>query len=225
MIEINNEWQPILNKLSQTESYKSLKNFLIEEFSTQVIYPPMDSIWTAFELTDYSDVKVVILGQDPYHGPNQAHGLSFSVKKGVTIPPSLRNIYKELEADLGYPPVNHGNLTKWAKEGILLLNTVLTVRASQPNSHKNKGWEPFTDSVIASLNNSDHPIVFILWGKHAQAKKELINLEKHYIIESSHPSPFSANQSFLGSRPFSRTNELLIESGQRPVDWQLKDIS
>lgn len=222
MIEINNGWQPILNEISQSESFKALSDYLSQEFATETIYPNRDSIWTAFELTDYSKVKVVILGQDPYHGPDQAHGLSFSVEKGVKIPPSLRNIYKELESDLGYPAVNHGNLSKWAEEGVLLLNTVLTVRAGQANSHKNIGWESFTDSVIESLNHSSHPIVFILWGKHAQAKKDLINLDKHLVIESSHPSPFSANRSFFGSRPFSRTNQLLIESGQRPIDWQLQ---
>lgn len=224
MIEINNGWQPILEEISQTDSFKALNDFLKQEYASQTIYPKANAIWTAFELTDYSKVKVVILGQDPYHGPSQAHGLSFSVQEGVNIPPSLRNIYKELEADLGYPAVKHGHLIKWAKEGVLLLNIVLTVRAGQPNSHKNKGWEAFTDSVILSLNQAKRPIVFILWGNHAQSKKELIDLEKHFVIESSHPSPFSARRTFFGSRPFSRTNQLLIKSGQSPIDWQLDDI-
>lgn len=224
MIEINNGWQAILEELSHVESYQVLKDFLIQEYSTQTVYPPMESIWTAFEWTDFSNVKVVILGQDPYHGPNQAHGLSFSVKAGEKIPPSLKNIYKELESDLGYPAVNHGYLKKWADEGVLLLNTVLTVRGGQANSHKNVGWEDFTNGVIQSLNNSTHPIVFILWGRHAQAKKELIDLKKHFVIESSHPSPFSARKSFFGSKPFSRANQLLEKSGQSPIDWELADI-
>lgn len=224
MIETNNGWQPILTDLSKSESYQELRQFLIEEYAHYTIYPPMNDIWTAFEWTDYEDVKVVILGQDPYHDENQAHGLSFSVREGIAIPPSLRNIYKELEADLGYPPVNHGYLKKWAQEGVLLLNTVLTVRAHEANSHKKKGWEQLTDSVIKALNESSHPIVFILWGRHAQAKKDFIDLNKHFVIESSHPSPLSARHSFFGSRPFSKANQLLVESGQSPIDWSLENI-
>lgn len=223
MIKINNDWQDILEQASQKESYKKLKSFLKSEYSNYQVYPKMEDIWTAFEWTAYSKVKVVILGQDPYHGPNQAHGLSFSVQAGERIPPSLQNIYKELEADLGFPAVKHGYLEYWAKQGVLLLNTVLTVRARQANSHKGMGWEALTDEVIASLNLLDHPVVFILWGKQAQAKKELIDLSKHYIIESSHPSPFSARYSFFGSKPFSRANRFLVDSGQSPIDWQLPD--
>lgn len=224
MIKIQNDWQPIIEEATNTESYQSLKRFLIDEYEEHIVYPPIEEIWTAFEWTPYKDVKVVIIGQDPYHGPNQAHGLSFSVKKTVKIPPSLRNIYKELENDLKYPPVNHGYLKKWAKQGVLMLNTVLTVRAHTPNSHKNKGWEKVTNHAIEALNDLDHAVVFLLWGRHAQQKKDLINTNKHFIIESSHPSPFSARHSFFGSKPFSKVNALLEADGQTPIDWKLDNI-
>ncbi|MGO4941511.1 uracil-DNA glycosylase [Ruoffia tabacinasalis] len=224
MIKIQNDWQPIIEEATNTESYQSLKRFLIDEYEEHIVYPPIEEIWTAFEWTPYKDVKVVIIGQDPYHGPNQAHGLSFSVKETVKIPPSLRNIYKELENDLKYPPVNHGYLKKWAKQGVLMLNTVLTVRAHTPNSHKNKGWEKVTNHAIEALNDLDHAVVFLLWGKHAQQKKDLINTNKHFIIESSHPSPFSARHSFFGSKPFSKVNALLEADGQTPIDWKLDNI-
>lgn len=223
MIKVNNDWQEILQQASQADSYLSLKEFLIEEYNNQIIYPQLDLLWTAFEWTDYSEVKVVILGQDPYHGPNQAHGLSFSVQPGVKIPPSLRNIYKELESDLGYPPAKHGYLKDWAKQGVFLLNTVLTVRAHQANSHRSKGWEDFTDYIISSLNNLDHAVVFILWGRQAQTKKNLIDLTKHFVIESSHPSPLSARHSFFGSKPFSKTNQLLKSIGQKEINWELSE--
>ncbi|TLQ49526.1 uracil-DNA glycosylase [Ruoffia tabacinasalis] len=224
MIKIQNDWQPIIEEATNTESYQSLKRFLIDEYEEHIVYPPIEEIWTAFEWTPYKDVKVVIIGQDPYHGPNQAHGLSFSVKETVKIPPSLRNIYKELENDLKYPPVNHGYLKKWAKQGVLMLNTVLTVRAHTPNSHKNKGWEKVTNHAIEALNDLDHAVVFLLWGRHAQQKKDLINTNKHFIIESSHPSPFSARYSFFGSKPFSKVNALLEADGQTPIDWKLDNI-
>lgn len=224
MIKIQNDWQPIIEEATNTESYQSLKQFLIDEYEEHIVYPPIEEIWTAFEWTPYKDVKVVIIGQDPYHGPNQAHGLSFSVKETVKIPPSLRNIYKELENDLKYPPVNHGYLKKWAKQGVLMLNTVLTVRAHTPNSHKNKGWEKVTNHAIEALNDLDHAVVFLLWGRHAQQKKDLINTNKHFIIESSHPSPFSARHSFFGSKPFSKVNALLEADGQTPIDWKLDNI-
>ncbi len=224
MIKIQNDWQPIIEEATNTESYQSLKRFLIDEYEEHIVYPPIEEIWTAFEWTPFKDVKVVIIGQDPYHGPNQAHGLSFSVKETVKIPPSLRNIYKELENDLKYPPVNHGYLKKWAKQGVLMLNTVLTVRAHTPNSHKNKGWEKVTNHAIEALNDLDHAVVFLLWGRHAQQKKDLINTNKHFIIESSHPSPFSARHSFFGSKPFSKVNALLEADGQTPIDWKLDNI-
>ncbi|MFL2131128.1 MAG: uracil-DNA glycosylase [Ruoffia tabacinasalis] len=224
MIKIQNDWQPIIEEATNTESYQSLKRFLIDEYEEHIVYPPIEEIWTAFEWTPYKDVKVVIIGQDPYHGPNQAHGLSFSVKETVKIPPSLRNIYKELENDLNYPPVNHGYLKKWAKQGVLMLNTVLTVRAHTPNSHKNIGWEEVTNHAIEALNDLDHAVVFLLWGRHAQQKKDLINTNKHFIIESSHPSPFSARHSFFGSKPFSKVNALLKADGQTPIDWKLDNI-
>lgn len=224
MIKIQNDWQPIIEEATNTESYQSLKRFLIDEYEEHIVYPPIEEIWTAFEWTPYKDVKVVIIGQDPYHGPNQAHGLSFSVKETVKIPPSLRNIYKELENDLKYPPVNHGYLKKWAKQGVLMLNTVLTVRAHTPNSHKNKGWEKVTNHAIEALNDLDHAVVFLLWGRHAQQKKDLINTNKHFIIESSHPSPFSARHSFFGSKPFSKVNALLEADGQTSIDWKLDNI-
>ena len=224
MIKIQNDWQPIIEEATNTESYQSLKRFLIDESQEHIVYPTIEEIRTAFEWTPYKDVKVVIIGQDPYHGPNQAHGLSFSVKETVKIPPSLRNIYKYLENDLKYPPVNHGYLKKWAKQGVLMLNTVLTVRAHTPNSHKNKGWEKVTNHAIEALNDLDHAVVFLLWGRHAQQKKDLINTNKHSIIESSHPSPFSARHSFFGSKPFSKVNALLEADGQTPIDWKLDNI-
>lgn len=224
MIKVNNAWQSIIEEIAHTHTYQDLQRFLTEEYAEHVVYPPKEDIWTAFEWTPYNDVKVVIIGQDPYHGQGQAHGLSFSVKEHVKIPPSLRNIYKELENDLNYPPVNHGFLKKWAEQGVLMLNTVMTVRAHTPNSHKNKGWEQVTDHAILALNNLNHPVIFLLWGRHAQQKKELIDTNKHYIIESSHPSPFSARHSFFGSKPFSQVNATLESNGQTPIDWKLENL-
>ncbi|MDN6195560.1 MAG: uracil-DNA glycosylase [Atopostipes suicloacalis] len=205
------------------ESYKELKKFLKKEYSEQIVYPPKEDIWTAFKWTSYEDVKVVILGQDPYHGEGQAHGLSFSVKKDKKIPPSLRNIFKELADDLNVTPASHGYLKKWAEQGVFLLNTVLTVRAGEAGSHRGKGWEELTDSVIRSLNRKENSIIFILWGAEAKKKRKLINEEKHFIVESVHPSPLSAYRGFFKSKPFSKTNKLLIQSGQKEIHWQLDD--
>ncbi|MEY8291917.1 uracil-DNA glycosylase [Carnobacteriaceae bacterium 52-44] len=222
-IPIRNNWQPIIEEAASTPTYQKLREFLKEEYSTYTIFPTMENIWTAFQWTDYEDVKVVILGQDPYHGEGQAHGLSFSVQPQVKIPPSLRNIYKELEDDLGISPVNHGYLKSWAEQGVFLLNAVLTVRSGEANSHRGKGWEELTDFAIASLNEREEPIVFILWGASARKKQALIDTDKHYVITSAHPSPLSAHRGFLGSKPFSKTNELLEASGQEPIDWQLPE--
>lgn len=219
-----NDWQELLEDEMKKDYYQRMRRFLIEEYRTKTIYPDMYDIFNALHLTPYKDVKVVILGQDPYHGPNQAHGLSFSVKPGVKIPPSLKNIYKELQDDLGCYIPNHGSLTKWAKEGVLLLNTSLTVRARQPNSHSNIGWEIFTDHIIELLNERKDPIVFILWGNNAIRKKALITNPWHYIITSPHPSPFSANRGFFGSKPFSKTNKFLESIGKKPIDWQIENI-
>ena len=220
-IPVRNHWKPILDEASSTETYQKLRSFLKEEYANHTVFPKMDDIWTAFEWTDFKDVKVVILGQDPYHGKGQAHGLSFSVQPGIKIPPSLQNIYKELEEDLNIPPVNHGYLKAWAKQGVFLLNAVLTVREGQAHSHRNKGWEELTDFAIISLNQREEPIVFILWGAAARKKRALIDENKHHVLTSVHPSPLSAYRGFFGSKPFSKTNELLVESGQEPIDWAL----
>lgn len=219
-----NDWQELLEGEMEKDYYQNLRKFLIKEYSTQTIYPDMYHIFNALHYTSYKDVKVVIFGQDPYHGPNQACGFSFSVQKGVAIPPSLRNIYKELNSDLGYKIPNHGSLEKWAKEGVLLLNAVLTVRRGEPNSHQGRGWEIFTNKIIELLNERKEPIVFILWGKKAQEKEALITNDRHLIIKSSHPSPFSAHRGFLGSKPFSKTNEFLIANKMEPIDWEIEDI-
>lgn len=224
MHTVTNDWEPILDHITATETAKKLRDFLEEEYQEHIIYPSREDIWNAFQWTPYSKVKVVILGQDPYHGEGQAHGLSFSVRPGVKVPPSLKNIYKELESDLDFKAPNHGYLKEWAKSGVLLMNTVMTVRAGQAHSHKNKGWEIITDAIIESLNAQDHPIVFLLWGKASEEKRVLIDEGKHVVLSASHPSPFSARLSFLGSKHFSRTNELLIQSNQDPIDWQLSEI-
>ena len=221
---LKNYWNELLNEEFSKEYYLNLRDFLINEYKTKTIYPDMHNIFNALHYTAYKDVKVVILGQDPYHGPNQSHGLSFSVKPGVKTPPSLVNIYKELHSDVGCYIPNNGYLEKWAHEGILLLNTVLTVRSGEPNSHKNKGWEKFTDKIISLINEKDDPVVFILWGKNAQSKTKLITNSKHYIIESVHPSPLSASRGFFGSKPFSKTNEFLKSIGKTEVDWQIENI-
>lgn len=220
-IPVENDWAPILKEASETTSYQQLREFLKKEYETETIYPEKENIWQAFEWTPYSKVKAVILGQDPYIRENQALGLSFSVKPGVKVPPSLKNIYKELESDLGYPPVDHGYLKSWAEEGVLLLNTVLTVREGLSHSHKGKGWEALTDFVIQKLNEREEPIVFILWGNPSIKKRTLIDETKHIVLTSPHPSPLSARRGFFGTKPFSKTNEALIQSGQEPINWKL----
>lgn len=217
---IHNSWQQVLEKEFTKPYYLQLRKFLKNEYQTKTIYPDMYRIFSALELTPYEEVKVVILGQDPYHGPNQAHGLAFSVESGK-IPPSLQNIYKEMNSDLGILPANHGNLTHWAKQGVLLLNTVLTVRAGEANSHQGQGWEQFTDSIIQALNERKQPVVFILWGRPAQQKSKMIDKKKHIIIASAHPSPLSAYRGFFDSHPFSKTNAALAALGEKPIDWQL----
>jgi len=221
---LKNDWHSLLEGEFKKDYYIELRKFLINEYKTKTIYPDMYDIFNALHYTKYEDVKVVILGQDPYHGPNQAHGLSFSVNPGVPAPPSLVNIFKELNDDLGCYIPNNGYLKKWTEQGILLLNTVLTVRAGQANSHKNMGWEYFTDKVISLLNSREEPIVFILWGKNAQSKQTIINNPNHCIIKSVHPSPLSAYRGFFGSKPFSKANQFLISIGKEPIDWQIENI-
>lgn len=219
-----NGWNDLLKDELEKDYYKKLREFLINEYNTRVIYPDAYDIYNALHYTDYKDVKAVILGQDPYHGPNQAHGLSFSVKEGVRIPPSLLNMYKELKNDLGCYIPNNGYLEKWARQGILLLNTSLTVRQGEANSHRKVGWEKFTDRIIELLNEREDPIVFILWGNNAKSKEILITNKNHFIIKSVHPSPLSASRGFFGSKPFSKTNEFLKSIGKEPIDWQIENI-
>lgn len=221
---LRNDWNDYLASEFEKDYYKKLRNFLISEYKSKVIYPNMYDIFNALHFTSYEDTKVVILGQDPYHGPNQAHGLSFSVNTGVKTPPSLVNIYKELHSDLNCYIPNNGYLKKWTDQGVLLLNTVLTVRAGEANSHKNRGWEEFTTKVIKTLNEKDKPIVFILWGNNAISKENLITNPKHLIIKSVHPSPLSASRGFFGSKPFSKTNEFLLSTNQKAIDWQIENI-
>ena len=219
---ITGEWERALKPEFAKPYYAKLYKTVLTEYRTREIYPPSGDIFNAFSFTPLENVRAVILGQDPYHGPGQANGLCFSVHKGIRIPPSLVNIYKELNADLGCPIPDHGDLTKWAKEGVLLLNTVLTVRAHEANSHRNIGWEEFTDAAIRVLAEQDRPMVFILWGTPARRKKALIHNPKHLIVESPHPSPLSASGGFFGSRPFSRTNDYLVSCGLRPIDWMIE---
>lgn len=222
--KFNNDWDNLLKEEFEKEYYLNLRKFLIEEYRTKKIYPNMYDIFNALKFTPYKNVKVVILGQDPYHGPNQAHGFSFSVKPGVKTPPSLRNMFKELNSDLGCFIPNNGYLESWAKQGVLLLNTVLTVRDGEANSHKGKGWEIFTDEIIKLLNKREEPIVFILWGRNAISKENLISNKYHKIIKSVHPSPLSATRGFFGSKPFSKTNDFLVSIGESPIDWQIPNI-
>ncbi|MBO0588781.1 uracil-DNA glycosylase [Sporosarcina sp. E16_8] len=214
-----NDWDEVLNDEFEKPYYSKLREFLKREYEEETIYPQLDDLWTAFKLTPFNEVKVVVLGQDPYHGPGQAHGLSFSVKPGVKIPPSLRNMFKELTSDIDCPLPGGGTLTGWAEQGVLMLNTVLTVRDGQAHSHRKQGWETFTDEVIRLLSNRDEPIVFVLWGRHAQEKKKLIDLSRHAIIESVHPSPLSASRGFIGSRPYSKTNKILELWEETQIDW------
>lgn len=222
-ITFNNDWNTTIQQEFIKDYYKQLRQFLISEYKTRPIYPNMHDIFNAFHFTSYSDTKVCILGQDPYHGPGQAHGLSFSVKPDVAIPPSLRNIYQELQDDLGCPIPNHGYLKHWTDEGILLLNAVLTVRAGQAASHRGQGWEQFTDHIIEQLNQREDPVVFILWGAFAQSKIPMITGKQHCIIRSPHPSPLSAHRGFFGNRPFSQTNDFLTRIGKEPIDWEIPE--
>ena len=221
---IQNDWLEPLAPEFKKPYYAKLYKTIREEYSTRQIFPPADEIFTAFEMTPLSDVKVVIIGQDPYHGDGQAHGLCFSVKPDVETPPSLVNMYNELNSDLGCYIPNNGYLTKWAKQGVLMLNTVLTVRAHQANSHRGIGWEEFTDAAIRILNEQDRPIVYLLWGKPAQMKKNMLNNPKHLILEAPHPSPLSAYRGFFGCQHFSKTNTFLTENGLEPIDWQIENI-
>lgn len=222
MVNFGNDWDEVMAGEFDKPYYKQLREFLKEEYFSREIYPDMNNIFNAMKHTSYSGAKAVIIGQDPYHEPGQAHGLCFSVQKGCPIPPSLQNIYKEIEADLGIPPAPHGQLTKWADSGVLMLNTVLTVRRGQANSHKGKGWETFTDDVIIKLNERELPLVFLLWGGNAKAKKRLITNPAHFILEAAHPSPLSAYNGFFGCRHFSKCNEFLQSRGIEPVDWKIE---
>ena len=221
MAAISNDWAEKLNAEYKKPYYRELFQFVKEEYSKVVVYPPSEDIFNAMHLTPLSKVKCVILGQDPYHEPGQAHGLCFSVKPDIKIPPSLENIYKELHDDIGFEIPNHGYLEEWAKQGVLLLNTVLTVQAHRAFSHRGKGWEQFTDAIIRTVNEIDRPVVFLLWGKPAQEKKVLLNNPKHLILEAPHPSPLSAYRGFFGCRHFSKANEFLVRNGETPVDWTL----
>lgn len=220
-MQVTNDWQPIIAREIEKSYFKELQQFLDEEYQKETIYPKREQILAALDLTSFYEVKIVLLGQDPYHGKSQAHGLSFSVQPGVKLPPSLRNMLKEMHDEFGYDLPDNGDLTSWAKQGVLLLNTVLTVREGQAGSHQKKGWETFTDALIAALSEREQPIVFLLWGSHAQKKRALID-EHHIILEAPHPSPLSAHRGFFGSKPFSKANEALEALGQTPIDWRLQ---
>jgi len=220
-IKLEPSWLAVLQSEFDKEYMKTLKQFLVTEQQQHTVYPPNGEIFSAFTHTPFDKVRVVILGQDPYHGPGEAHGLSFSVKKGIRVPPSLRNIYKELQSDVGITPPQHGHLIEWAQRGVLLLNTVLTVRHKSANSHQKKGWEQFTDQAIRELNARRKNIVFILWGAKAKAKKVLIDTSNHHVIESGHPSPLAVRHGFFGSKPFSKTNTFFASIEEPPIDWSL----
>lgn len=222
MVKLNNSWDGLLAEEFKKPYYLKLREFLKEEYKSHTVYPPMNDLFNALRYADYDDVKVVIMGQDPYHGEGQAHGLSFSVRKGVALPPSLKNIYKEIKDDLGIEPSKNGELTSWARQGVLLLNSVLTVRASLANSHRGKGWENLTDRVIELLNQREKPIVFMLWGANARQKKRLVTNPRHLVLEAAHPSPLSAFNGFFGCRHFSAANRFLEQNGQPPIDWSVE---
>lgn len=224
MVNIGNDWDEILKEEFQKDYYLKLRQFLKQEYSSHIIHPNMYDIFNALKWTSYADTKVVVLGQDPYHGQNQAHGLAFSVQKGVPIPPSLLNIYKELREELELYIPNNGYLEKWARQGVLLLNASLTVRDGAANSHRGKGWEIFTNEVVAKLNEREDPVIFLLWGSNAKEKMSLITNPIHKILTSAHPSPLSASRGFFGCGHFKRTNELLEEMGKEPIDWQIENI-
>lgn len=221
MIDLGNDWTQILKDEFEKPYYILLREFLRAEYAKYTVYPKMENIFNALRYTSFADTKVVIIGQDPYHGEGQAHGLCFSVQKGIDPPPSLKNMFKELESDIGFKIPNHGELTNWAKQGVLMLNNVLTVREHTPNSHKGKGWEKFTDRVISELNNKETPVVFLLWGANAKTKAQLITNPIHKKLEAPHPSPLSAYSGFFGCKHFSKANEILKNSGLAPIEWQL----
>ena len=221
MVNIGNDWDEILKDEFEKEYYKKMRKFLINEYKTKIIYPKPEEIFTAFKLTSYKDCKIILLGQDPYHGENQAHGLAFSVKEGIKLPPSLRNMYKEINNEYGYEMSKNGHLVPWAKQGILLLNTALTVIAENANSHSKIGWEIFTDNIIEILNKREESLIFILWGSNARSKKRLIDTKKHYILEGVHPSQLSANRGFFGCGHFKKANEILKELGKKEIDWRI----
>lgn len=225
MVNIGNSWDNILAEEFKSDYYLKLREFLKREYAQQTIYPNMYDIFNALKYTAYDDVKVVIIGQDPYHGEGQAHGLCFSVKRGIMPPPSLQNIFKELQNDVGFRMPDNGELTDWTKQGVLLLNAVLTVRAGQANSHRGMGWEKLTDAVISKLNEREKPIVFMLWGRNAKEKQKLITNKNHLVLTAAHPSPLSAYNGFFGCRHFSRANEFLTQTGQEPIDWSISDKS
>ena len=220
---MSTDWNPLLRAEFDKPYWKELQGYVQFERANHEVYPPHDEVFAALHTTPYVDTKVMILGQDPYHGPDQAHGMCFSVRRGVRVPPSLQNIYKELETDLGIVAPEHGNLEAWAAQGVLLLNATLTVRAHAAGSHQNRGWEIFTDEVIRTVSNKPDPVVFLLWGAYARKKKALINTDRHVVIESPHPSPLSAHRGFFGSKPFSAANAALEAVGRSPIDWQLPD--
>ncbi|MBR3888804.1 MAG: uracil-DNA glycosylase [Clostridia bacterium] len=224
MVHIGNRWDEILKSEFESEYYKNIRTFLKQEYSNHIIYPDMNDIFNSLKYADYDKIKVVIIGQDPYHEEGQAHGLSFSVKPGIAIPPSLQNIYKELQSDLGCYIPNNGYLEKWAKQGVLLLNNVLTVRAHQANSHKTCGWETFTDSIIKALNEREKPVIFLIWGSCAKQKETYITNKNHYILKAPHPSPLSAYRGFFGCKHFSKANEILIANNEEPIDWQINNL-
>lgn len=223
MVNLGNSWDEILAEEFKKEYYLKLRSFLKQEYGSFTVYPDMNNIFNSLKYADYNSIKAVIIGQDPYHEPNQAHGLAFSVMKGNPLPPSLKNIYKEIEEDLGIAPPSHGELTYWAKQGVLLLNNALTVRRGQANSHRGKGWEQFTDAVITKVNQKDSPVVYLLWGANAREKTRLINNPKHLILTAAHPSPLSAYNGFFGCKHFSKCNNFLQQQGVEPIDWSIPD--
>ena len=224
MVNLGNDWDEILKDEFTKDYYKKLRQILINEYRTQVIYPKMENIFSALKLTSYENTKVLILGQDPYHGPNQAHGLAFSVNPGIKTPPSLLNMYKEIKAEYGYDIPNNGYLIPWAKQGILLLNTALTVRDGQANSHAKIGWEIFTDNIIHYLNKREDPVIFVLWGNNARKKKAFIDKNRHYILEAAHPSPLSASRGFFGCGHFKKINEILSKLGKTQISWEIPKL-
>lgn len=225
MVSLGNDWDELLKGEFEKKYYINLRKFLIDEYKSGTVFPDMYNIFSALKYTSYKDTKILILGQDPYHGDGQAHGLAFSVKPNVKIPPSLLNIYKELKQDIGCFIPNNGYLVPWAEQGVLLLNTALTVRAHEANSHRNKGWETFTDKIISILNDREDPVIFVLWGNNAKKKMELIDKNRHYILYAPHPSPLSASRGFFGCKHFSKINEILLDLDKKTIDWQIPNIT